>query len=77
MCAVLLQGRAEPAEALLPASISGYASAFVAPGTARPSRPAVAAVPPEQRALFCVSPRPIRWRDRSRSGLRSMCGRRV
>ena len=51
MCAVLLQGRAEPAEALLPAWISGYASAFVAPGAARPARPAVAAVPPEQRAL--------------------------
>ena len=51
MCAVLLQGRAEPAEALLPAWISGYASAFVAPGAARPSRSVVTAVPAEQRAL--------------------------
>ena len=51
MCTVLLQGRAEPAEALLPAWISGYASAFVAPGAAGPSRPGVAAVPPAQRAL--------------------------
>ena len=51
MCTVLLQGRAEPAEALLPAWISGYASTFVAPGAAGPSRPAVTAVPAEQRAL--------------------------
>jgi MarR-like DNA-binding transcriptional regulator SgrR of sgrS sRNA len=51
MCAVLLQGRAEPAEALLPAWISGYAPAFVAPGAERPSRSAAAAVLPEQRAL--------------------------
>ena len=51
MCAVLLQGRAEPAEALLPAWISGYASVFVAPVAARPSRAVVTSVPAEQRAL--------------------------
>ena len=51
MCAVLLQGRAEPAEALLPAWISGYASVFVTPGARRPSRSEVNAVPAEQRAL--------------------------
>ena len=51
ICAVLLQGRAEPAEALLPAWISGYASVFVAPAAARPARSAVTAVPAEQRAL--------------------------
>lgn len=51
MCEVLLQGRAEPAEALLPAWISGYASVFVTPGVQRPSQSAVTAVPAEQRAL--------------------------
>jgi peptide/nickel transport system substrate-binding protein len=51
MCAVLLQGRAEPAEALLPAWISGYAPVFVAPVAARPSRAVMTSVPAEQRAL--------------------------
>src|SRR5439155_1486659 len=56
MCEVLLQGRAEPAEALLPAWISGYASVFVTPGVQRPSQSAVTAVPAEQRAPELYGP---------------------
>jgi peptide/nickel transport system substrate-binding protein len=48
---VLLQGRAEPAQALLPAWLSGYPSAMVAQPIARPSRTAAAGLPSDQRAI--------------------------
>jgi peptide/nickel transport system substrate-binding protein len=48
---VVLQGRAEPANALLPQWVSGYAP-FVFDGKAAPvSRSAVAALPPDRRTL--------------------------
>jgi ABC-type transport system substrate-binding protein len=48
---VVLQGRAEPAEALLPAWVSGYAS-FAVASTAEPlSRSAVAGLPPDRRSI--------------------------
>ena len=51
MCTVLLQGRAEPAEALLPAWLSGYAPAFAAPERPPLPRSAVMGLPVDQRTL--------------------------
>jgi len=48
---VLLQGRGEPARSLLPTWLAGYAPDFVAAGIARSTRPAVTALPAEQRAV--------------------------
>ena len=49
---VLLQGRGEPARSLLPSWLAGYAPDFVAPAIARATRPAVMALPAEQRAVI-------------------------
>jgi hypothetical protein len=55
ICRVLLQGHAEPADALLPGWLSGYPSFTVASPSRVPSqalsRAAVAALPPAERSL--------------------------
>jgi peptide/nickel transport system substrate-binding protein len=51
LCNVLLQGRAEPAETLLPAWITGYAPAFAAPARPPQPRSVVVGLPVEQRTL--------------------------
>jgi len=51
LCNVLLQGRAEPAETLLPAWLSGYAPAFAAPAGLPLSRSAIMRLPVDQRTL--------------------------
>jgi peptide/nickel transport system substrate-binding protein len=48
---VLLQGRGEPARSLLPTWLAGYAPDFVAAAIPRSTRPAVTALPAEQRAV--------------------------
>ena len=51
MCAVLLQRLAEPADALVPRWVSGYAPLFALDPKATLSRSAIAALPLEQREL--------------------------
>jgi ABC-type transport system substrate-binding protein len=51
ICRVLLQGRAQPADALLPGWLSGYPSFAIASRGPVLSRAAVAALPPAQRSL--------------------------
>jgi hypothetical protein len=51
LCRVLLQGRAQPADALLPGWLSGYPSFAIASQGQVLSRAAVAALPPAQRSL--------------------------
>jgi hypothetical protein len=51
LCAVLLQGLAEPADALVPRWLSGYAPLFVVDSKGTLSREAIAALPAEQREL--------------------------
>jgi peptide/nickel transport system substrate-binding protein len=48
---VVLQGDGEPAEALLPSSISGYAPSVLTKSSAPLSRAAIAALPPTRRTL--------------------------
>ena len=51
LCSVLLQGLAEPADALVPRWISGYAPLFALDRKAALSRAAIAALPLEQREV--------------------------
>jgi peptide/nickel transport system substrate-binding protein len=51
IASVLLQGRADAAEALLPSWLSGYSPSLVAPEFPRATRASTAAFPQEQRTL--------------------------